>query len=50
MCVHADAKLGLAGRLASVRAIEDGCSLKAAGQWSSPTEVGRCLFVSAKEG
>lgn len=30
MYVHANAKLGLAGRLALVRAIEDGCSLKAA--------------------
>jgi transposase InsO family protein len=30
MCLHANAKLGLAGRLALVRAIEDGLSLKAA--------------------
>jgi transposase InsO family protein len=30
MYLHANAKLGLAGRLALVRAIEDGCSLKAA--------------------
>jgi transposase InsO family protein len=30
MLLHANAKLGLAGRLALVRAIEDGCSLKAA--------------------
>ncbi len=30
MCLHANAKLGLAGRLALVRAIEEGCSLKAA--------------------
>ncbi len=30
MYLHADAKLGLAGRLALVRAIEDGLSLKAA--------------------
>jgi transposase InsO family protein len=30
MCLHANAKLGLAGRLALVRAIEDGVSLKQA--------------------
>src|SRR6476620_9271571 len=30
MCLHANAKLGLAGRLALVRAIEEGLSLKAA--------------------
>ena len=30
MFLHANAKLGLAGRLALVSAIEDGCSLKAA--------------------
>jgi transposase InsO family protein len=30
MYLHANAKLGLAGRLALVRAIQDGCSLKAA--------------------
>jgi transposase InsO family protein len=30
MYLHANAKLGLAGRLALVRAIEEGCSLKAA--------------------
>ena len=30
MYLHANAKLGLAGRLALVRAIEDGMSLKAA--------------------
>src|SRR5215211_8477806 len=30
MYLHANAKLGLAGRLALVHAIEDGCSLKAA--------------------
>src|SRR3954469_10208665 len=30
MYLHANAKLGLAGRLALVRAIEGGCSLKAA--------------------
>ncbi len=30
MYLHANAKLGLAGRLALVRAIEDGCSLRAA--------------------
>ena len=30
MSLHANAKLGLAGRLALVRAIEDGLSLKAA--------------------
>ena len=30
MYLHANAKLGLAGRLALVRAVEDGCSLKAA--------------------
>jgi transposase len=30
MYLHANAKLGLAGRLALVRTIEDGCSLKAA--------------------
>src|SRR4051812_5249558 len=30
MLLHANAKLGLAGRLALVQAIEDGCSLKAA--------------------
>jgi transposase len=30
MCLHANAKLGLAGRLALVRAIEDGLSLRAA--------------------
>ena len=30
MYLHANAKLGLAGRLALVRAIEDGLSLKAA--------------------
>ena len=30
MLLHANAKLGLAGRLALVRAIEDGLSLKAA--------------------
>jgi transposase InsO family protein len=30
MHVHANAKLGLAGRLALVRAVEDGCSLKQA--------------------
>jgi transposase InsO family protein len=30
MYLHANAKLGLAGRLVLVRAIEDGCSLKAA--------------------
>jgi transposase len=30
MFLHANAKLGLAGRLALVRAIEEGCSLKAA--------------------
>lgn len=30
MVLHANAKLGLAGRLALVRAIEDGVSLKAA--------------------
>jgi transposase InsO family protein len=30
MHLHANAKLGLAGRVALVRAIEDGCSLKAA--------------------
>ena len=30
MDLHANAKLGLAGRLALVRAIEDGLSLKAA--------------------
>ena len=30
MVLHANAKLGLAGRLALVRVIEDGCSLKAA--------------------
>ena len=29
MYLHANAKLGLAGRLALVRAIEEGCSLKA---------------------
>ena len=29
MYLHANAKLGLAGRLALVRAVEDGCSLKA---------------------
>jgi transposase len=30
MLVHAHAKLGLAGRLALVRRIEEGCSLRAA--------------------
>ena len=30
MLLHANAKLGLAGRLALVRAVEDGCSLRAA--------------------
>jgi len=30
MCLHANAKLGLAGRLALVRTVEDGLSLKAA--------------------
>jgi len=30
MVLHHNAKLGLAGRFALVRAIEDGCSLKAA--------------------
>ena len=30
MYLHANAKLGLAGRLAMVRAVEDGLSLKAA--------------------
>jgi transposase len=30
MLLHANAKLGLAGRLALVRAVEEGCSLKAA--------------------
>ena len=30
MLLHANAKLGLAGRVALVRAVEDGCSLKAA--------------------
>jgi transposase InsO family protein len=30
MLLHANAKLGLAGRLALVRTVEDGCSLKAA--------------------
>jgi transposase InsO family protein len=30
MYLHANAKLGLAGRLALVRSVEDGCSLKAA--------------------
>jgi transposase len=30
MLLHANAKLGLAGRLALVRTIEDGCSLKQA--------------------
>ena len=30
MCLHANAKLGLAGRLALVRAVEEGLSLKAA--------------------
>src|SRR5438876_8803841 len=30
MYLHANAKLGLAGRLALVRAVEDGCSLRAA--------------------
>jgi hypothetical protein len=31
MYLHANAKLGLAGRLALVRAVEEGSSLKAAG-------------------
>src|SRR5919197_3938580 len=35
MYLHANAKLGLAGRLALVRAIEDGYSLKAAAAASS---------------
>jgi hypothetical protein len=30
MVLHRNAKLGLAGRYALVRAVEDGCSLKAA--------------------
>ena len=30
MYLHANAKLGLAGRLALVRAVEEGCSLKQA--------------------
>jgi len=30
MCLHANAKLGLAGRLALVKAVEEGMSLKVA--------------------
>src|SRR5438034_9985765 len=43
MYLHANAKLGLAGRLALVRAVEDGCSLKrAAARFSvSPATVHR---------
>jgi hypothetical protein len=33
MLLHANAKLGLAGRLALVRAVEDRLSLKAAAAW-----------------
>ncbi len=33
MLLHANAKLGLAGRLALVRAVEDGLSLKRAHRW-----------------
>jgi hypothetical protein len=36
MYLHANAKLGLAGRLALVRAIEDGLSLKAAARKRHP--------------
>jgi hypothetical protein len=40
--LHANAKLGLAGRLALVRAIEDGCSLKQAACFSvSPATAHR---------
>ena len=54
MYLHANAKLGLAGRLALVRAIEEGCSLRAAAAafsvspatahrwWQRWLEGGRC--------
>jgi transposase InsO family protein len=41
MYLHANAKLGLAGRLALVRAIEDGLSLKAHRWWHRWLEGGR---------
>lgn len=39
MYLHANAKLGLAGRLALVRAVEDGVSLKA----GRPARTGRAV-------
>jgi transposase len=49
MYLHANAKLGLAGRLALVETIEDGCSLRqAAAAFSvSPATVHRWQRTSA---
>ena len=45
MLLHANAKLGLAGRFALVRAVEDGLSLKAAAFKVSPKTAHRCCTV-----
>jgi hypothetical protein len=44
MLLHANAKLGLAGRLALVRAVEDGLSLRAA---AAAFSVSRRSFAAA---
>jgi len=44
MVLHHNAKLGLAGRFALVRAIEDGCSLKAAAVAFSVSRATACRW------
>ena len=44
MVLHRNAKLGLAGRYALVRAVEDGCSLKAAAAAFSVSPATACRW------
>ena len=50
MRVHANAKLGPAGRLALVRLIDGGCSLRAAARESSVSVDGASVVVEKGEG